>query len=352
MKFTAHTLTQDGTLTAFVDNKHYVVAKSHPNYSNLIRNFKDKDADAFVKNYSVENTLKQAFTGTKVTVQNGNVYYAGEVVNNCVADRILQMLREGFDIKPMTLFLEKLMLNPSNNSVVQGFNFLQHKNLPICEDGDFLAYKTVRSNYLDKYSGTIDNTPSTPTKPNVIDWRHKRNKISDNPSSHCSEGLHVGALSYAGPGGWYNSSADKFVIVKVNPMDMVSVPNDHEFTKMRVCRYEVVADYVAPLTRSVYNTESTQEWDYSVEQYQVDESLDEVYDDSAELDDLDYGDRVEFTYTNREGQTETRYVEVDEVNRGTLCGTVIKGDPSYDTYSENYRRFNSAYMKDLKFIYN
>ena len=60
---------------------------------------------------------------------------------------------------------------------------------------------------------------------------------------HCSSGLHVGSLSYSGPGGWYNSGDDKIVIVKVNPADAVSVPSDHGASKLRVCKYEVIGEY-------------------------------------------------------------------------------------------------------------
>ena len=39
-----------------------------------------------------------------------------------------------------------------------------------------------------------------------------------------------------------NGSGDKIVLVKINPADVVSIPDDYGFAKGRCCRYEVVAD--------------------------------------------------------------------------------------------------------------
>lgn len=347
MKFIAHLLTEDGTLSVTIDASTYLVNKSHLNYNALMSAFKERDAEKFVKLYNVSTTVKNAFNGTGVNIVNDVIYFNGEVLHNSICDRIIKLLREGNDVQPLVNFLNKLMMNPSSNSVQQGFNFLSHKHLPICDDGDFLAYKTVRDNYMDKYSGTISNHIGA-----VIDWRHKRNQISDNPAEHCSHGLHVGALSYAGPGGWYNSVDDKVVIVKVNPMDMVSVPNDHSFTKMRVCRYEVIADYVAPLVDSVYNTQNPNEWNYEEDEDEDDYDVEEFFDDEVSLNDVGFGDRVEFDYLNRDGKTERRYIEIEECDDKILVGILLNGDPSYDRSSTSYRSFNTCYISNLKLILN
>lgn len=342
MKFIAYLLTEDGTLSVTIDSTSYLVNKSHLNYNELIQAFRDKNAEKFVDLYNISKKINQTFNGTGVSVVNDVVLFNGEPLHNSVCDRIIKMIKDGFDVQPLINFLNKLMMNPSSNSVQQGFNFLSHKNLPITEDGDFLAYKTVRADYMDKYSGTISNHIGA-----VIDWRHKRNQISDNPDEHCSKGLHVGALSYAGPGGWYNSINDKVVIVKVNPMDMVSVPKDHSFTKMRVCRYEVIADYVAPLVDSVYNTESVDDWNYE-EDYEEDcDDCDDVFDDEISIDDVMFGDRVQFDY----GESR-RYIEVEEYKDGLLLGRLLNGDPSYDSNMPLFRKFNKDRILNLKLILN
>ena len=73
-----------------------------------------------------------------------------------------------------------------------------------------------------------------------------RNDVDDNPNNHCSHGLHVARYNYA-----YNWD-DKTVIVKINPRDVVCVPDDYDGEKMRVCKYEVLKECDKQLTDTVY----------------------------------------------------------------------------------------------------
>jgi hypothetical protein len=58
----------------------------------------------------------------------------------------------------------------------------------------------------------------------------------------CSRGLHVAAFSYAHD----QYSNGNLIEVKVNPRDVVAVPEDHNNEKMRVCEYEVLAQIGEP----------------------------------------------------------------------------------------------------------
>jgi hypothetical protein len=68
-----------------------------------------------------------------------------------------------------------------------------------------------------------------------------RGKVDDNRDKGCSAGLHCGALDYVRDYG-SEDSGDHIMIVKVNPMDAVSVPHDCQHQKLRVCQYQVVAE--------------------------------------------------------------------------------------------------------------
>ena len=61
-------------------------------------------------------------------------------------------MREGLPFEPLVKLFENLMKNISYQTRTQLYDFLEHKNLPITEDGCFLAYKAVNSDYKDKYS--------------------------------------------------------------------------------------------------------------------------------------------------------------------------------------------------------
>ena len=100
------------------------------------------------------------------------------------------MVTGGEDPQPLLRFYERLSRNPSWRSTQQLFDFLAHENLPIEPSGHFLAYKAVRRDYTDIYSGSVSNAiGQRPTMP--------RNQISDDADLACHVGFHVGALKYA-----------------------------------------------------------------------------------------------------------------------------------------------------------
>jgi hypothetical protein len=168
-------------------------------------------------------------------------------------DRILDMKKEGFNFDSMLNFMCNLNDNPSDKSILELFDFMQNKNLPITQDGHFLAYKAVSSDFKDIYSGSIDNNVGEVVE---ID----RSKVDDNRNRHCGAGLHVGAIDYVTSYGGINldnhddndsDGGNQIVICKVNPADVVSVPSDARFQKLRACRYEVVAIFEDVFDKSV-----------------------------------------------------------------------------------------------------
>ncbi len=153
--------------------------------------------------------------------------YMGQPVPNEFRRHVLDRAEAGKSPQPLFLFWEKLQRNPSKRSVDQLFPFIAKKNIPITADGCFLAYKGVRSDYMDKHSGTILNKPGTTVS-------IPRNQVSDDPKEACHFGLHVGAEGYA------SNFSDRQIICKVDPENVVCVPYDHYQEKMRVCKYDVI----------------------------------------------------------------------------------------------------------------
>jgi len=148
------------------------------------------------------------------------------------------------------------MQNPSKRAVDETYWFLENYGLPITDDGCFLAYKAVRNNYTDIYSGKFNNTIGA-----VVSM--PRNMVDDNYGVDCSNGLHVGALDYVVGYGHFRkgeapaTDGNRLLVVKVNPKDVVSVPKYEGHTKMRVCEYTVVSeikDVVKELDKVVYTS--------------------------------------------------------------------------------------------------
>jgi len=99
-----------------------------------------------------------------------------------------------------------------------------------------LAYKVVRSNFMDKHSGRFDNSPGKTVE-------MPRAKVDDNDNNTCSSGLHACSKDYVKF--FSNGSSDKLVVVKIAPEDVVSIPTDYNNTKLRCCKYLVVSEITA-----------------------------------------------------------------------------------------------------------
>lgn len=265
----SYVLTND-SLCVYSGADFVEVGRDHLNFSAIANKLSEPDVsfEEIANLACIASSIRNVSDG-KIEVTDCGVYYNGELINNAVVEAIYDYTKVGLPIGPITKFLENLLQNSSKNSIEQLWKFIEHHKLPLTEDGYLLAYKTVRSDYKDKYSGSIDNSIGQVIKMD-------RSKISDDPNKHCSTGLHVGGLAYSGPNGWYGSSGDKCVIVKVNPKDVVCVPHDHEATKVRVCEYEVVKDYCNILKTTTYNC------DY--DECECDDEDDYDFEDDNELE--------------------------------------------------------------------
>lgn len=225
MKYTA---TND-SVTVIYGGRPVTVKKGAANFEGLRRAVLEEDWGEVPFHLRSDSSLERWAKG-KFSVKDGQVSFEGSALPTDINDRILEMATKGEDPSSLLKFWENLQQNPSKHSVDQLFRFLKNIGIPLTPDGHFLAYKAVRADFKDVYSGTIENKPGAVVK-------MVRNKISDDPNHACHEGLHVGALEYAENFGGHDK---RLVICKVNPAHVVSVPNDHSCQKMRVCEYEVV----------------------------------------------------------------------------------------------------------------
>lgn len=213
-----------------------------PNYRQLRECLVEERFDdiplALTPDYSVE-----LWSRGKFRVKEGRIFHGEQPLPAELNGRIMSMVRAGDNPENLLNFWERLRRNPSARSVEQLFPFLEHQGIAIDRDGGFLAYKGVKMDYKDAYTGTVDNRPGQT-------HRMERNLISDDPRTPCHFGFHVGALGYAG------SFSERVVICKVDPEDVVCIPYDHSAQKMRVCAYAVVGEHGAQLPDTNYDLEA------------------------------------------------------------------------------------------------
>lgn len=220
---------QGNNVTVVIGNKPHTISKTHVSYQKVVDAIKSGAWDVVKEIIDPKKVLLNYGQG-HVSIQGDKLFWKGEEFNGALARRMITMLQDGFDVTPFVLFMENLFQNPSKRAVDELYGFLEKNDLPITPDGHFLAYKKVREDFKDVYSGTMDNSPGQ-----VVEM--ERNHVDDNKDNTCSTGLHFCGMSYLSCFGGHRT-----VIVKVNPRDVVSIPSDYNGAKGRACRYEVVGE--------------------------------------------------------------------------------------------------------------
>lgn len=247
MKATEIQFIQTGSMAinAVVRGKSFTIPADHPRMKQIQEALANDDVDVFLNNANVSEAIR-SFAHGAVTVNDGVVQYDGRDIHNSLTDKILELMRNDHPFLPMVLFLgrlygneqKKFPGNPSGRAVKELYPFLQLRGMPITQDGFFYGYKRTRDNFTDNWTGTISSKPGAKVPP------MKRNMVDDNWGLDCSQGYHIGSLEFvrgfnmhSGPGGGH------IVIVKVNPGDVVSIPQKG-CQKMRCCWYQPMAEYI------------------------------------------------------------------------------------------------------------
>ena len=219
-------------VVVMLTGKTHTINQDHANYESIREALKNKDHVLVEKLINVADAMTNYVAG-RVRVVGDQVFYGDLEVKGSVVQRIIAMLREGFDAQPMINFLDNLMRNPSKTAVDELYLFLEATALPITDDGCFLAYKKVRDDYLSfhdcKTSNKIGEKPEMP-----------RNQVDDVRDRTCSQGLHFCSLSYLP---YYYGGQGRVMIVKINPADVVSIPSDYNNAKGRAWTYEIIGEH-------------------------------------------------------------------------------------------------------------
>lgn len=311
------------TVTIFLNGKtHTITEGSNPNYTKIREAIRTKDFDsieALVNVVAAVNT----FGNGKIQVVNGVVMYGQYALHNTLTKRILEQMADGFDVEPMIKFLTNLMENPSKRAVDELFDFLEATDLPITDDGHFVAYKRVLENYNDIYSNAISNAVGQ-----VVEM--PRNMVDEEKSRTCSQGLHFCSESYLTEFGSSRAESDRVMILKINPRDVVAIPIDYNFAKGRTCRYEVIGETEPMKTRfytaSVYPTTDRGDSNEAGDAELYNDVEDNVLDENGILSEDDEAD-WSLAPVNPEPQTTPvkPAVEGSIQERGKKLGLVLGG---------------------------
>lgn len=274
-------LITDTSVSLLIAGNPYVVSKSHDNIEQILAAIRGKEFDtipALINRLAVIkdqlDNIQSANGDVVIDIEGGIVTCQGSEIPFTLTKRIIRMVQEGFDVGPMSCFISNLFNNPSSSTIDDLYKFLEHGQLPITEDGFFVAYKRVKGDYTDCHTGTVLNKPTylmepeehatlsaNPVKADKVTTRIDENgqtevsmprrAVDDRSEQTCSRGLHFCSFDYLA-----SFSGERVIAVKINPADVVSIPVDYNNTKGRCCKYVVlneITDREETLTeKSVY----------------------------------------------------------------------------------------------------
>jgi hypothetical protein len=257
----------DKGLSIMIDGQPRVFGSSHPSYDAIISELENGNDDAVRSLVDVRRDVANRTLG-RVQILNNTVLVGGREVTGRLVTRILEMVSRGSAaVDGYIRFLDNLMMNPSKTAIDELYLFIEACDLPITPEGNFLAYKRVRGDFMDIHSNSIRNAIGD--EPLM-----ERNDVCDNREMTCSDGLHFCSYTYLPSyGGW--TDQNRVMVVEVNPANVVSIPSDYNNAKGRTWTYRVVGE--------IENWENTEITAFYTEEFS--DEVPDLYEDECDCDD-------------------------------------------------------------------
>ena len=237
-----------------------------------------------------------------------------------LAMRLLDFMSEELPFAPFANFWRNLQKNPSDNSRTQLYAFLEKHKVPITPDGCFILYKKVHRssdgiNLWDKWTFN-ENTQRGTVRYNPGDIAEQaRDTCVEDPDNSCGPGLHSASVGYVES--WYRNGV--LIEVKINPMDVVSVPHlEIDGGKMRVCRMEVLGEVEGMFNGTMYVETPEPVYGTSDDADDDDDDYDCDYDCDCDCDfDCDCDDSYDCEDPKADADNDFDYVDLETENSET-----------------------------------
>lgn len=229
-----YNVTRDSvTLFDKTNDKDYVGSGLTPEQiSQVIYHVQNEEYEEIIAMIDMGETIR-SYTAGHLTVCGDSVMFNGFVLDKRINDRIVKACRESRgDLQNIVEMFSKLIQHNDTRIIEELYDFIAHNDIEIDKDGDLIAWKVISEDWKDCRTNTIDNSiGAEPEMP--------RSMVNNDKNQTCSTGLHVCAKSYIS---YYKSLGDRVVKVKLNPVDVVSVPVDYSGAKLRCCKYKVLEE--------------------------------------------------------------------------------------------------------------
>jgi len=222
----------DHSVTLFDKLKPVTVTDSHPLFQDIKDYVLEGCYEQALDLIDNRRAAKRAIRDTSFELVTDSLYLDDYRIPDNMAIRIFGLMAEYCSVKPLEKFFRNLLDNPSYRAVQELYGFLELSKLPITDDGYFVAYKAVNSEFRDCHTGTMDNSiGAQPSMP--------RNLVDEDKNRTCSAGLHFAGYEYARGFVPHNGH---LMAVRINPKDVVAIPSDYNNQKGRASTYMIVEE--------------------------------------------------------------------------------------------------------------
>ena len=222
----------DSTVTVFYGTGIYTADTSAVDAEQIEALLEEGEYEIAIDLMDTATAIAKSSDGM-ITIDEGMVLVNGVEVENSITRRILQLHYDGKNFDRIGKFLVRVEKNPSSKSRRDLYRFMEAHNMPIAANGKGYALKNVDENYYDKHSHSFRNRVGDVVKMD-------RRDVDDDSSNTCSSGLHLCSMEYL-KGFW--GTGGHTMVCEFDPEHVVSVPEDYNGAKMRVCEYTVVAEH-------------------------------------------------------------------------------------------------------------
>ena len=240
-------------ITVINGGKSLSLPSSDGRFASAVEAFKNRDFDTLVSIID-KPALIAKYTQGRVKVFNGFVMVNDKEVEGPIVERILGFAEQGLPFEPLVKLLDNLYKNTDENIRAKLFQFIEHNNLPITENGAFIVYKLVKADGSPPYynAAFFEQLPNGLTK-SVNKYRvggvytmPRENAIKG--GGECSSGavLYAGNKNYFGgqfQGDIYvRNNGYKMLLAEVYPQDVCNV-SAIEASKLATCKIRIISEY-------------------------------------------------------------------------------------------------------------
>jgi hypothetical protein len=281
-----YTITPRG-VSFIIEGRPRNILNSHPMFDKIIEAIHSYDINLLKELCDLGKFVAKISHGA-VQINDDEVRYNGMKVNQYLAERIIEHWKKDFPIEPLCNFTERLMQNPTFDVREDLFRWLENGNMPVCSNGNFIAYKFVRSNFTPIHNGPYGQDQSVGQTVEM-----PREACDSNRNSTCSTGLHFCSFEYL-PSFGYDRSGNVVIILEIDPADVVAIPTDYNLSKGRTCKFKVIGTVHHEDAKEIMGS-NIYDYDYN------DEDFDDYNDEVDEEE--DYNDHIMYFYHKATNQT-------------------------------------------------